>query len=100
MATAGAVESTSQTSTAIESFVPNSSVTLLFVEMGVGYDEHVQDVTKASMKVCRDAISSNSIPAFRRGFIHKMYDMHSKSKETFGNHDDLATCVEYSNETD
>lgn len=26
-----------------------------------------QDVTKAAMKACRDAISSNSIPAFRRG---------------------------------
>ncbi|KAI3764918.1 hypothetical protein L2E82_14935 [Cichorium intybus] len=69
MATAGAGESTSQTSTAIESSVPNSSITLLFVEMGVGYDQHGQDVTKAAMKACRDAISSNSIPAFRRGSI-------------------------------
>ncbi|KAK9065380.1 hypothetical protein SSX86_016763 [Deinandra increscens subsp. villosa] len=57
------------TSTAIQSSVPNSSLTLLFVEMGVGYDQHGQDVTKAAMKACRDAISSNSIPAFRRGSI-------------------------------
>lgn len=42
---------------------------LLFVEMGVGYDQHGQDVTAAAMRACRDAISSNSIPAFRRGSI-------------------------------
>ncbi|KAJ0633418.1 hypothetical protein HanLR1_Chr17g0676561 [Helianthus annuus] len=67
MATTGAGESTSLTATAAQSSVPNSSLTLLFVEMGVGYDQHGQDVTKAAMKACRDAISSNSIPAFRRG---------------------------------
>ncbi|XP_009800640.1 uncharacterized protein LOC107786033 isoform X1 [Nicotiana tabacum] len=49
--------------------VPNSSMTLLFVEMGVGYDQHGQDVTSAAMRACKDAISSNSIPAFRRGSI-------------------------------
>ncbi|XP_010279089.1 PREDICTED: uncharacterized protein LOC104613095 [Nelumbo nucifera] len=42
---------------------------LLFVEMGVGYDQHGQDITAAAMRACRDAISSNSIPAFRRGSI-------------------------------
>ncbi|KAK9706766.1 hypothetical protein RND81_07G150400 [Saponaria officinalis] len=42
---------------------------LLFVEMGVGYDQHGQDITSAAMRACRDAISSNSIPAFRRGSI-------------------------------
>ncbi|KAM5588024.1 hypothetical protein ABKV19_006460 [Rosa sericea] len=42
---------------------------LLFVEMGVGYDQHGQDVTSAAMRACRDAITSNSIPAFRRGSI-------------------------------
>ncbi|XP_071707648.1 uncharacterized protein [Rutidosis leptorrhynchoides] len=68
-ATSGAIESTSATSSTIQSSVPNSSLTLLFVEMGVGYDQHGQDVTKAAMKACRDAISSNSIPAFRRGSI-------------------------------
>jgi hypothetical protein len=40
---------------------------LLFVEMGVGYDQHGQDITSAAMRACRDAISANSIPAFRRG---------------------------------
>ncbi|KAM6551280.1 hypothetical protein CsatB_001088 [Cannabis sativa] len=42
---------------------------LLFVEMGVGYDQHGQNITSAAMRACRDAISSNSIPAFRRGSI-------------------------------
>ncbi|XP_027345908.1 uncharacterized protein LOC113857863 [Abrus precatorius] len=42
---------------------------LLFVEMGVGYDQHGQDITSAAMRACKDAISSNSIPAFRRGSI-------------------------------
>ncbi|KAL8460643.1 hypothetical protein ACS0TY_032238 [Phlomoides rotata] len=49
--------------------VPDSSIKLLFVEMGVGYDQHGQDITSAAMRACRDAISSNSIPAFRRGSI-------------------------------
>jgi hypothetical protein len=40
---------------------------LLFVEMGVGYDQHGQDITAAAVRACKDAISSNSIPAFRRG---------------------------------
>ncbi|KAL5724990.1 hypothetical protein ACHQM5_008187 [Ranunculus cassubicifolius] len=45
------------------------SLKLLFVEMGVGYDQHGQDITVAAMRACKDAISSNSIPAFRRGNI-------------------------------
>ncbi|KAL3522448.1 hypothetical protein ACH5RR_015282 [Cinchona calisaya] len=49
--------------------VPTPSMKLLFVEMGVGYDQHGQDITQAAMRACRDAISSNSIPAFRRGSI-------------------------------
>ncbi|KAK2984199.1 hypothetical protein RJ640_017312 [Escallonia rubra] len=49
--------------------VPIPSIKLLFVEMGVGYDQHGQDITSAAMRACRDAISSNSIPAFRRGSI-------------------------------
>ncbi|KAL8229750.1 hypothetical protein R6Q57_014650 [Mikania cordata] len=69
MAAAAAGGSASLTSTAVQFSVPNPSLTLLFVEMGVGYDQHGQDVTKAAMKACRDAISSNSIPAFRRGSI-------------------------------
>lgn len=42
---------------------------LLFVEMGVGYDQHGQDITAAAVRACKDAISSNSIPAFRRGRV-------------------------------
>ncbi|XP_078431562.1 50S ribosomal protein L34 isoform X2 [Wolffia australiana] len=41
-------------------------IKLLIVEMGVGYDQHGQDITVAAMRACRDAISANSIPAFRR----------------------------------
>ncbi|KAJ8761124.1 hypothetical protein K2173_000803 [Erythroxylum novogranatense] len=45
----------------------SESMKLLFVEMGVGYDQHgLQDINAASMGACRDDISSNSIPAFRR----------------------------------
>ncbi|XP_042506873.1 uncharacterized protein LOC122083213 [Macadamia integrifolia] len=47
----------------------NPVMKLLFVEMGVGYDQHGQDITAAAMRACKDAISSNSIPAFRRGNI-------------------------------
>uniref|UniRef100_A0A6N2KEF4 Uncharacterized protein n=1 Tax=Salix viminalis TaxID=40686 RepID=A0A6N2KEF4_SALVM len=48
----------------------NASMKLLFVEMGVGYDQHgCKMITSAAMRACRDAISSNSIPAFRRGSI-------------------------------
>ncbi|XP_019422537.1 PREDICTED: uncharacterized protein LOC109332144 isoform X2 [Lupinus angustifolius] len=47
----------------------SSPMKLLFVEMGVGYDQHGQNITAAAMRACRDAISSNSIPAFRRGSI-------------------------------
>ncbi|GAB4831385.1 hypothetical protein Ancab_005396 [Ancistrocladus abbreviatus] len=60
---------TDQTSSAAASSGSSISMKLLFVEMGVGYDQHGQDVTAAAMRACRDAISSNSIPAFRRGSI-------------------------------
>jgi hypothetical protein len=59
-----AMETTAET---ITGGVPNNTMKLLFVEMGVGYDQHGQDVTSAAMKACKNAISSNSIPAFRRG---------------------------------
>lgn len=42
---------------------------LLFVEMGVGYDQHGQDITAAAVRACKDAITSNSIPAFRGGTL-------------------------------
>ena len=44
-----------------------SAMKLLFVEMGVGYDLHGQDITAAAVRACKDAITSNSIPAFRGG---------------------------------
>uniref|UniRef100_A0A1J3I8J3 50S ribosomal protein L34, chloroplastic n=1 Tax=Noccaea caerulescens TaxID=107243 RepID=A0A1J3I8J3_NOCCA len=61
-----AMETTAET---ITGGVPNAAMKLLFVEMGVGYDQHGQDVTSAAMRACKNAISSNSIPAFRRGSI-------------------------------
>ena len=35
----------------------------LFVEIGVGSDQHGQDGTKAAVRACKDAISFNSLPA-------------------------------------
>ncbi|CAM9440319.1 unnamed protein product [Discosporangium mesarthrocarpum] len=35
---------------------------VLFVEVGVGNDQHGQDPTKACVRACRDAIEFNSIP--------------------------------------
>ncbi|XP_073026187.1 uncharacterized protein [Primulina eburnea] len=64
-----AMASEQSSAIAVEAVVPNSSIKLLFVEMGVGYDQHGQDITSAATRACRDAISSNSIPAFRRGSI-------------------------------
>lgn len=79
----------------------SSPMKLLFVEMGVGYDQHGccilfpfffcifwpfifgfcwhgdepnrQDITVAATRACKDAISSNSIPAFRRGICVCVY---------------------------
>ncbi|KAK4858072.1 hypothetical protein QYF36_010611 [Acer negundo] len=67
-ATTTAMESEQSVGT-ITATSSNPPMNLLFVEMGVGYDQHGQDVTSAAMRACRDAISSNSIPAFRRGSI-------------------------------
>ncbi|KAF5474508.1 hypothetical protein F2P56_006401 [Juglans regia] len=64
-ATSAAMEAQQSTTTSGSS----PPMKLLFVEMGVGYDQHGQDITAAAMRACRDAISSNSIPAFRRGSI-------------------------------
>ncbi|AEE31032.1 50S ribosomal protein L34 [Arabidopsis thaliana] len=44
-----AMETTAET---ITGGVPNNTMKLLFVEMGVGYDQHGQDVTSAAMKAC------------------------------------------------
>ncbi|OMO76272.1 hypothetical protein CCACVL1_15797 [Corchorus capsularis] len=64
-----AMETEQTANAATKSSTSNPPMKLLFVEMGVGYDQHGQDITSAAMRACRDAISSNSIPAFRRGSI-------------------------------
>ncbi|XP_027345909.1 uncharacterized protein LOC113857864 [Abrus precatorius] len=48
---------------------------LLFVEMGVGYDLHGQDITAAAMRACRDAIATT---AFREGSIPGVTSDHMK----------------------
>jgi uncharacterized protein (TIGR02058 family) len=40
--------------------------TVLFVECGWGNDSHGQDVTKAAVRACRNAIEFNSIPSVQR----------------------------------
>ncbi|KAG7346486.1 lin0512 family protein [Nitzschia inconspicua] len=40
--------------------------TVLFVECGWGNDSHGQNVTKAAVRACRNAIEFNSIPSVRR----------------------------------
>ncbi|XP_022724684.1 uncharacterized protein LOC111281251 [Durio zibethinus] len=64
-----AMETDQSVGTSTTGNTSNPLMKLLFVEMGVGYDQHGQDITSAAMRACRDAISSNSIPAFRRGSI-------------------------------
>ena len=39
---------------------------VLFIESGCGTDQHGQDVTKACVRACKDAISFNSIPNLER----------------------------------
>eukprot|EP00897_Mesotaenium_endlicherianum_P005318 jgi/Mesen1/4814/ME000243S03993 len=57
---------------------------VLFVEMGVGYDQHGQDITAAATRACRDAIASNSIPAFRAGAIPGVSWQQMKLKVVLG----------------
>eukprot|EP00982_Pelagococcus_subviridis_P002888 22267-Pelagococcus_subviridis.AAC.4 len=38
---------------------------VLFVECGIGADQHGQDATKAAVRACRNAIEFNSIPSIR-----------------------------------
>ena len=39
---------------------------VLFIELGFGNDSHGQDVTKAAVRACRNAIEFNSIPSIQR----------------------------------
>ena len=41
---------------------PVEPVLTLFIETGVGADQHGQDATKACVRACRNAIEFNSIP--------------------------------------
>ena len=45
---------------------PSGFTEVLFIEMGVGTDQHGQDVTKACVRAIKDAISWNSIPSLER----------------------------------
>ena len=38
---------------------------VLFVEVGMGADQHGQDATKAAVRACRNAIEFNSSPSIR-----------------------------------
>eukprot|EP00322_Chrysochromulina_rotalis_P030945 CAMPEP_0115828210 /NCGR_PEP_ID=MMETSP0287-20121206/454_1 /TAXON_ID=412157 /ORGANISM="Chrysochromulina rotalis, Strain UIO044" /LENGTH=123 /DNA_ID=CAMNT_0003281415 /DNA_START=107 /DNA_END=475 /DNA_ORIENTATION=+ len=42
---------------------PEGFKAVLFLEAGVGTDQHGQSVTKACVRACKDAISWNSIPS-------------------------------------
>jgi len=64
-----AMDSEKSVETDVHPQIQAQSMKILFVEMGVGYDQHGQDITAAAMRACRDAISSNSIPAFRTGAV-------------------------------
>lgn len=46
--------------------VPQQLKQVLFVETGFGADQHGQNVTKAAMRACRNAIEFNSIPSIRQ----------------------------------
>ncbi len=37
----------------------------MFIEVGTGIDLHGQDVTRACLRACRDAIGRNSMPGMR-----------------------------------
>ena len=45
---------------------PPGFTEVIFIETGCGTDQHGQDLTKASVRACKDAISWNSIPSLER----------------------------------
>eukprot|EP00884_Botryococcus_braunii_P014164 jgi/Botrbrau1/22749/Bobra.0132s0082.1 len=51
---------------AVQTFNPPEVENVLFVEAGWGADQHGQNVTKAAVRACRNAIEFNSIPSIRR----------------------------------
>jgi len=55
--------SSSETQQRTENVEKHKMSKTLFVELGVGSDQHGQDGTKAAVRACKDAISFNSLPA-------------------------------------
>ena len=45
---------------------PAGFTEVILIETGVGTDQHGQDLTKACVRACKDAISFNSIPSLER----------------------------------
>ena len=45
---------------------PQGFTDVIFIETGCGTDQHGQDLTKACVRACKDAISWNSIPSLER----------------------------------
>ena len=45
---------------------PPGFTEVIFIECGTGTDQHGQDLTKAAVRACKDAISWNSIPSLER----------------------------------
>ena len=45
---------------------PKGFTEVILIESGVGTDQHGQDLTKACVRACNDAISFNSIPSLER----------------------------------
>ena len=45
---------------------PRGFEEVIFIETGCGTDQHGQDLTKACVRACKDAISWNSIPSLER----------------------------------
>lgn len=39
---------------------------VLLVEIGMGLDQHGQDITKAAVRACQNAIRHNSLPGLKR----------------------------------
>ena len=52
--------------TCIRLFSTPPPITTLFIEMGFGNDSHGQNVTKAAVRACRNAIEFNSIPSIAK----------------------------------
>ncbi|MFO1319187.1 MAG: Lin0512 family protein [Burkholderiales bacterium] len=43
-----------------------SPANVLLVEIGMGLDQHGQDITKAAVRACQNAIRNNTLPGLKR----------------------------------